>query len=309
MSRILGIGSWDRSGSSIIARALGTCGGVVSVGEINNLWARGVNANLRCGCGEPFADCDFWSQTMDRAFSGGEGRALLNAATEVAETASNHKLLRAKLTHTRHRDQEHYTEALRRLFDAVVATSGASLVVDSSKAPWHLESASRAASSFRLIHLVRDPRGVVYSHKKVMKYDPGRDEIMNRDGAAFTTAGWMYRNLVLGALWRSSDRMLVSYEQFSTSPRSVIEQILRFSDQPVGDLSFIEGSTVALATEHSVSGNPVRFKTGSIDIEVDDEWKSELSPWTKYWVGAATAPMRISYQRRANTDLKHDVAV
>jgi len=309
MSRILGIGSWDRSGSSILARTLGTCGGVVSVGEINNLWARGVKANLRCGCGDHFSDCDFWSEIMGRAFSGDEGRILLETAVGFAETASNHKLLRAKVANTTNRGQELYTEALRRLYRAVLATSGASLVVDSSKTPWHLDAASRAASSFKLIHLVRDPRGVVYSHKKVVTYEPGRDEIMNRDGATFTTAGWVYRNLMLGSLWRSDDRMIVIYEQFSSSPRAIVQEILRFADQPAGDLSFISGSSAALATEHSVSGNPVRFESGSIDISVDNEWRSELSAWTELWVGAATAPMRISYQRRAKTDLKHNASV
>jgi hypothetical protein len=306
---MLGVGSWDRSGSSIIARALGTCEGVVSVGEINNLWARGVGANLRCGCGSHFSDCDFWTEIMLRAFSDSEGRALLGEAVEFAGNASNHTLLKSKITNTRDTSEERYTEALRRLYNAVLATSGANLVVDSSKTPWHLEAASRAATKFRLIHLVRDPRGVVYSHRKIVKYDPGRDEIMDRDGAAFTTAGWIYRNLMLGSLWRGDDRMVVSYEQFSENPRLVIEEILRFSDQPLGDLSFLDGSSMALATEHSVSGNPVRFRTGSIDIAVDDEWKSDLSTWTSYWVGAATAPMRISYRRRAKSDMKHDVKV
>jgi hypothetical protein len=282
----------------------------VSVGEINNLWARGVEANMRCGCGEHFADCDFWSETMDRAFSGEEGRVLMDAAVEFAETASSRKVLRANATDATASGRERYAEALRRLYSAVLATSEASIVVDSSKVPWHLEAASDAASRFQLIHLVRDPRGVVYSHQKVLKYDPGRDEIaMPRDGAVFTTAGWIYRNLMLGSRWRSNDRMIVSYEQFSASPRRVIEEILRFAAQPIGDLSFINGSTVALATEHSVSGNPVRFKTGSIDISVDDQWRSGLSPWTKSWVGATTAPMRISYAHRAKADLKHNVTV
>jgi nitroreductase len=282
----------------------------VSVGEINNMWARGLKANLRCGCGEDFANCAFWSEVIDRAFSDAEGRALAESAVEFAENASNHSLLRSRLTNSSDTDQTRYTDALRRLYDSVLATSGAGLVVDSSKTPWHLAAASRATPTFRLIHLVRDPRGVVYSHRKVMKYDPRRDEIaMPRDGAAFTTAGWAYRNLMLGSLWRSGERMIVSYEQFSTQPRKVIEEILRFADHPAGDLSFIDGSNVVLATEHSVSGNPVRFETGSLKIRVDDEWRSELSTWTKSWVGATTAPMRISYERRARTDLNHDVSV
>lgn len=309
MSGVLGIGSWDRSGSSIVGRALGSCAGVVSVGEINNLWERGVKSNLRCGCGFPFAECEFWSETMDRAFSDKEGSRLLEAAAEFAETATNHKLLKPKFRKTVNTDEELYIEALRRLYAAALHTSGASLVVDSSKNPWHLNAASRAASRFKLIHLVRDPRGVVYSHSKVVKYDPGHDEIMSRDGAAFTTAGWIYRNLMLKRLWHSDDRLIVGYERFAANPRLAIEEILRFADHPVGDLSFIHGSAMDLATEHSVSGNPVRFSKGSIDIVVDDEWRTDLSNWTKLWVGAATAPLRASYGRKTRSDMKDGVTV
>lgn len=305
MSRVLGIGSWDRSGSSILARILGSSAGVISVGEINNLWSRGVTANLRCGCGRSFADCVFWSETMSRAFSDQRGAELLGHAVSFASGASNQRLLKMVLTRGSDQGFDQYVEALERLYPAILAASGDSLVVDSSKIPWHLAAASRAAHVFQLVHLVRDPRGVVYSHKKVVSYEPGDEAMtMTQHGAGFTTAGWIYRNLVISGLWRSPERRkIVSYEQFSATPREVIEEILKFAGQPASELPFLDRSTISLPTEHSVSGNPVRFRNGDVVIDVDSEWQDGLEKSTRFAVGAATAPMRIQYQRRAARSL------
>jgi len=305
MTNVLGIGSWDRSGSSIIARILGSTDGVVSVGEINNLWARGVTSNLKCGCGEDFAECPFWQEVISRAFSDTEGTALLNQAVAFAGSASNQRLLGMMLTKKVDRDFEDYVTALERLYPAILATSGADLIVDSSKIPWHLAAASRAAEQFRLVHLIRDPQGVVYSHQKEQAYQPERDDLMDQHGAGFTTAGWLYRNLILSGLWRSPDaRMVITYEQFSATPQKVIDMILQFAGRPMTALPFTGDATVLLDTEHSVSGNPVRFGSGSVDIRLDSEWETKLKGSTRFAVGTATAPFRFWYQGRAASRVK-----
>lgn len=300
MTAVIGVGSWDRSGSSIVARIIGSADGVVSVGEINNLWERGVVADLPCGCGNRFSNCRFWGEVMPRAFSGTEGQAILESAMAFASQASNQQLLRGRLTNRKNPGYQAYVSALRRIYEAIAAASGADLIVDSSKIPWHLDAASEAADRFHLVHLIRDPRGVVYSQKKVLKYQPDDDRLMDRHGVGFTTTGWIYRNLLFSALWRSTDtRIIVSYEQFSRNPQSVVEDILRFSGHPPEGLPFTDRSTIALPTEHSVSGNPVRFHTGSIEVDLDDEWKTRLEKPTQYLVGTVTAPLRLSYEKRA----------
>ena len=65
---VLFIGGLGRSGSTLVDRVLGQTPGVCSVGELVFLWERGLLANERCGCGEPFDGCPFWKEVGVRAF-------------------------------------------------------------------------------------------------------------------------------------------------------------------------------------------------------------------------------------------------
>ena len=65
-----------RSGSTLLERALGEIPGFVNVGELIDLYRRTAADGERCGCGEPFAQCPFWSRVGDRAFSGWQEQKL-----------------------------------------------------------------------------------------------------------------------------------------------------------------------------------------------------------------------------------------
>jgi hypothetical protein len=60
-TRVAYIAGAGRSGSTLLAMLLGALPGCVSIGELRHMWRRGIQLNQRCGCGEPFWDCPFWS--------------------------------------------------------------------------------------------------------------------------------------------------------------------------------------------------------------------------------------------------------
>src|SRR5919201_2464721 len=70
MTRVLFIGGLGRNGSTLVDRVLGQTPGVVAVGELVFLWQRALLDGERCGCGEPFRSCPFWSEVGERAFGG-----------------------------------------------------------------------------------------------------------------------------------------------------------------------------------------------------------------------------------------------
>ena len=70
MNTVLFIGGLGRSGSTLLDRMLGRLDDVWSVGELVHLWERGLKENNRCGCGQPFADCQFWDRVGEVAFGG-----------------------------------------------------------------------------------------------------------------------------------------------------------------------------------------------------------------------------------------------
>ena len=43
---------------------------MVTVGELSAIWEKGLRDNHLCGCGEPFAKCEFWERVGDLAFGG-----------------------------------------------------------------------------------------------------------------------------------------------------------------------------------------------------------------------------------------------
>ena len=68
--RVLYVGGTGRSGSTVVANALGGLDDAVSVGEVRFLWERGIVQNRLCSCGEPFATCPFWNEVLQVAFGG-----------------------------------------------------------------------------------------------------------------------------------------------------------------------------------------------------------------------------------------------
>src|SRR5262249_2495572 len=59
--RVILLGGLGRSGTTLVERIVGELPGVMALGEIVHLWRRDIRDNERCGCGERFHDCPFWS--------------------------------------------------------------------------------------------------------------------------------------------------------------------------------------------------------------------------------------------------------
>ena len=77
-----------------------------------------------------------------------------------------------------------YAELTARRLRAILKVSGAEVVVDSTKNPpyaYFLRAAQAAGVGLRVLHLVRDSRGVVHSWMKRV----ARPEITNGDAAYF----------------------------------------------------------------------------------------------------------------------------
>ncbi len=292
------IGSWDRSGSTVVGEVLGAAPDVVSVGELSNLWERGIRRNRMCACGQAFSACPFWTAVMGIAFQGAGGRRLLERVMAAASALSNHRLLLHRLSGRSDSDRDVYAEGLGHLFRAVQEVSARSVVVDSSKIPWHVDAAMSIADAAPwLLHMIRDPRGVVYSHQKVLPYDGDETDpdMMARQGAAFATLGWGYRNLMISGLWaHGPNYMRLNYEDFVTNPAVVAAAILR--PLRVEPPTFASSHSIDLPRGHSVSGNPVRFAAGLTVIRPDDEWRDSLRLAPRVAVGAVTWPLRRAYR-------------
>src|SRR5262252_9835277 len=73
---VLYIAGSGRSGSTLLERALGEIPGFVNVGELIDLYRRVAEHGERCGCGQEFARCPFWSRVGERAVGGWQEQKL-----------------------------------------------------------------------------------------------------------------------------------------------------------------------------------------------------------------------------------------
>lgn len=300
-TRVLFIAGWGRSGSTILDMVLGQVDGLVSVGELKFVWERGLLQNRRCGCGEAFKDCPFWAKVFEEVH-GSAGR------DELAETLDRD----SKGFRTRHlpllmvppvfqayvRRFPDYQSHLRHLYAGILRTSGAQVVVDSSKFPTYLALLQRTSGlAVHTVHIVRDPRAVAHSWAR-SKPDPDNPvtDMMHRMHPAVTGAYWTSWNAAIERIGRSESRyMRIRYEDLVAAPRSTVESILDFAEVQGVELPFIDEKTVTLTPSHTVSGNPVRFTTGTMKIMEDRAWLTEMSDSDRRWAEITSTPLRGHY--------------
>ena len=57
----------------------------------------------------------------------------------------------------------------------------------------------------------------------------------------------------------------------------------------------VHGREISLSLDHTVSGNPGRFRKGTIELRADEEWKAKMRGADKNVVTALTAPLLLKY--------------
>ena len=301
------IGGLGRSGSTLLDRMLGQLPGFFSAGEIRDLWQRGLVENRLCGCGTAFRECPFWSAVGQEAF-GGWDRVDVAHVLALSRSIDRHSripLLVAPSTWPPFdRRLREYLGTLERLYRAIAVVGDTRVIVDSSKAPsTAFVLRAMPVLDLRLVHLIRDSRGVAYSwNKKVVRPDtPGRTVYMHRYQPARIGMRWVTRNLEMEMLGRlGHPEVRVRYEHAVTAPRLELERIVEMLDERIDPeaFAFIADGRVRLGVNHTVMGNPVRMHQGSLQLRLDDEWRSAMSPRQRRIVSLLTRPLlrRYGYQ-------------
>lgn len=302
MVRVLFLGGLGRSGTTLLERVLGELPGVCPLGEVVHLWRRDVLDDERCGCGERFSACEFWRQVGAEAFGGWTAeRAQRIIALRAAVERTRHlpALAAPRLRSVRARLVAEYTEAYRLVYQAAAAVSGARVVIDSSK------HASLAFClrwcpdiDLRVVHVVRDARGVAYSWTKQRARPEAEGDEMTRYPPARSALLWSALNTAFGVLERLGTPVWrLRYEEFLADPAGTVADLRRFADLPPDPaaLGFLGTRSAVLGRCHSAAGNPMRFTTGEIELRRDDAWRHELPPTQRRLVAALTAPLLTAY--------------
>jgi len=245
------------SGSTVLGNLIGERPGHVSTGELRMAWRRWLAPDARCGCGELLRDCAFWREVSIERAAGDLGVA--NAARLDARLMATRRLP-ALARGALEREAGPLRAAFARLQERVAATAGASVVVDTSKVPAGAVLLERAPVDLRVVHLVRDSRGVLASHRRRGSPNfPGR---------------------TLMALWTTWNAF--AERRYGARTR------VRYEDAA-------DGRTVRLGLHHTVDGNRNRFRTGALELAEDVRWRAELNRADRALALALTGPLLARY--------------
>lgn len=297
--KVLYIAGFERSGSTIVNRVLGQINGFVAWGELRDIWQHGIIENRPCTCGTDFAGCPAWQKVFDKAFKG---------ADEIDTTEIIKLQKRSRLMVLPHyfgllknsflkRKVGQYLTHLEKLYNAIQATTGSKVIVDSTKASWYGYVLGLLPSiDLCVVHVVRNPKGVCYS----LEQHKSKGELTSQwYNPLHASLSWNLKNYAVELLLNSPQKryLRISYEDFIQNPQMAVEKILNLLDEKVTELPFVDKSTVKMSTDHIVTGSPSsRSNTGMVNLRLDERWKKNMIFRDKLIISGLTLPLLYSYK-------------
>ncbi|MCF7762185.1 MAG: sulfotransferase [Verrucomicrobia bacterium] len=279
MQDVLYILSPSYSGSTLLTFLLAAHPDIATVGELKAT-SMGDIESYPCSCGSLLVSCSFWRQVKEGMQRGNgsfnleafgthfnEGPVIFRRLIRLGlrhpflEVLSSLALAAVpgyKARHSRILDQN------RRLIELVTNLQGARVFLDGSKDPERLHQfRKRLPWPLKVIHLVRDGRGVTNSYMK--HYGTGMTEALRE---------WLWTDRAckraLSGL-DSSQGMTVRYEDLCRDPKDVLGAIFRFAG-----IAENPATLRSEASDFHILGNSMRLDR-SKGIGLDEKWRSELS--------------------------------
>jgi len=301
---VLYIASPGRSGSTLMERVLNEIPSVFAAGELGRalLYRAALfeKNKARCLCGQKICECPTWGRiTNDATFKTIDEKSFKEAQAKYHNNTIFLKLFLKKKQNLPS-DLKQYLNGLQTLYSAIKRNQSCQIITDSSILPLYGYYLSLIPSiDLYVVHLVRDPRGVVHSWntiKYTSKNVPWSPKI-NVLQAAFT---WMKRNMFTEFLfsWKKGKYLRIHYEDFVENPTEIIMQIGEMLGLKLDDsLDFIDGKKLGLGVNHLVGGNIDAINKGSakIVLKLDERWKRDMKWWKIVLVTLITWPLSLKY--------------
>ena len=299
--KVLYIAGDGRSGSTLLDRLIGAYPGTFSCGELGNLLQSTDSADEHCACGELARQCLFWNEvmrewsTMVPGFSQDEYRMLQHRYERLRSLFRPFNELSFGS-----RKFARYGEYTLALFRAISGLSGAGVIVDSSKSPARALALSRVPGlDLRMLHLVRDVRGVAYSLRIPYRERPTEGPFANvkrRSNLRFV-ATWALVNYFCEHVRAKLTHpiLFIRYEDYTTSPDMVLAGVANLLGVP--RIDYQAGSGHLLEQGHQIAGNVIRM--GPVQKIIPDEnWRSYFGSVMQKGMYILVLPLMLRYRYR-----------
>lgn len=305
--RVVSIIGSGRSGSTVLDIILGSHPHIEGVGALSKLPRSGwiPDDDRRCSCGSPIHRCPYWTGVRERWIEavGGDRLARYIDLQDRYERTTRWPRLAFEQRRPSSSFLE-YGEMTGALYRAIGAVSGRPVVLDSSKKPVRTYALlATGAIDVRVVHMVRDGRGVVWSRLKSLPRDVegGVPSARPPTPPWRTTLHWTQANVESEWVTRRAGRSgaaRVTYESLVADPRSVLQRLSPVVGEDLGQVMEGLENGDAMTVGHRVGGNRMRFG-GSVRLRPDLEWTTRLSPGdgATFWRMAGWLARRYGYVR------------
>jgi len=298
-TKVLYIAGSGRSGSTILQSILGQIDGFSAMGELCYVWGC---FDAPCECGILLPECKIWKAVLGEAF-GDIDHIDVQKMSRLAESFRIYDLPSVLIPHIRQKHVSRlreYLDNVEKLYRAIQSTTDSRVIVDSSKsAAYGYLLQMIPAIELYVVHLIRDSRATAYSWTRKKLFRPNTTYYMARHHPARSSWQWNARNITAEVYLRQTPAhyMKLRYEDFVDKPQESIARILSLLGETDVHLPFVAEHTVEISkTNHSVFGNLVRFKTGMVELKMDEEWKTKMKRTHKITVTALTWPLLLKYR-------------
>ena len=287
---------------------LGSHPDIEGVGALSKLPRSGwtQDDDRRCACGSPIHACPYWTEVFERWSEivgvGGLGRYInLQARYEQSTKGWPRLLVEQRRPSPAFLEYARMTAALYRSIGAV---SGKPVILDSSKKPVRTYALIASGElDVRVLHLVRDGRGVVWSRMKPLPRDveAGVPSARLPTSPWRTTLHWCQSNIESEWVTRRAGRShgaRIGYESLVDTPGALLQRISPIVGVDLSEVMERIEDGGAMHAGHRVGGNRMRF-AGEVRLRPDLEWTTKLpsSDSATFWRMAGWLARRYGYAR------------
>jgi len=304
--KILYIAGYGRSGSTLLERILSSHEKLFGTGELWRLHGMLDRCDWTCSCGKKVDKCEFWGEIFANLAS------LDITSGEWQKTQEKKESLIHFLNHVPGSSSigngMSYGELTKSLFEEIFrqVPESVSYLIDSSKTSrksfFRPITLSRYGEmDVRVIHLIRDGRGCMWSNLKGSNRKIERGEDPNLPFAGLRTAiSWPLTNSVADLFKRlegSRNYLRLTYENFVNRPGESLELIGKFVEVDFTRQIDMLEKEKPIPPTHQLAGNRLRKKE-SIVLREDKEWKDKLTTWHNFLFWLLDWPWALKYGYR-----------
>lgn len=289
--KVVYIGGVEHNGSTFLGVALGNHPQIVCVGELSSQARLGWLDNECCACGLSIKDCQFWTDVKEEWMQSTE--AEINSLIKIErEFDFRRRLPNAILQkYVRSSSFDEYSWYTSALLNAVRQISGKSIIVDTSKRYSRAIALSFVPSvDLRVIHLIRDSRGVAYSWSKSIR--------AQKRGWLDSSLRWNINNIAFEYVNRVLGEKRVRrirYEDLLSDPVGVMEEIGNFIDVNLSELGNYLYTGSKLNKYHIGVGNGFLRRAEDVKLRSEIDWPQQSPEEIQHKVWNITRPLMRYY--------------